>query len=189
MSYQLTAQLQSFVLGSDQYCFVFAKDELGEINQFLVNYAGEVLDAGDLDVIPDGLLKSVQSLAKEAFNHKSEDWAITENMLVWTQHFFHRHWNNRYLGKEPPKWSNPIPFNAIESLQQSDSYSLYACLKDHHVIDLYVGKNKITDENQSPSMGEQLENVGVMRIEFDRDESYMAKALEQFLVDKLALTY
>ena len=64
MPYYLTAQLQSFVLGSDQYCFVFAKNELGEINQFLVNYAGEVLDAGDLDVIPDGLLKLVQSSQK-----------------------------------------------------------------------------------------------------------------------------
>ena len=184
MSYQLHTQLQPFVLGWDQYCFVFAEDEFGETNQFLVNYAGEILDSGDLDVVPDDLLKLIQSAAKEAFDHKSDDWAIIENMLVWTQHFFHRHWNNRYIGKEPPKWSAPIPINAMDSLQDSDNQSLYACLKDHHVVNLYLGRGKSVDQNLTPSMGKHLE---VMRIEFERDEAYLAKALEQFLVVKMLI--
>ena len=182
MAYQINAQLQAFILGWDQDCYVFTKDDAGETNQFIVNYAGEILDSGDLDVIPDDLLKLVQSAAKEAFDHKAQDWAITENMLVWTYHFFNRHWNNRYFGKEPPKWSVPIPVDTIDSLQQTNSQTLFAYVDGHHVIGLSVGRGKYTDENQTPSMG----NLEVMRIEFDKDQAYMAKALEQFLVMKLS---
>ena len=89
MKYEvLSARLEPAVLGWDQNCFVFVKNESGDIDQFVVSRHGEILDAGDIEAISKDLQEAVKASAREAFESEPNQLATIENLLVSTQHFF-----------------------------------------------------------------------------------------------------
>lgn len=89
MKYEvLSARLEPAVLGWDQNCFVFVKNETGDIDQFVVSRYGEILDTGDIEMIPKNLLKAIKASAKKAFESEPNQLATIENLLICTRHFF-----------------------------------------------------------------------------------------------------
>lgn len=85
MKYEvLSARLEPAVLGWDQNCFVFVKNESGDIDQLVVSRHGEILDAGDIEAIPKDLQQAVKASAREAFESEPNQLATIENLLVST---------------------------------------------------------------------------------------------------------
>ena len=127
MKYEvLSARLEPAVLGWDQNCFVFVKNESGNIDQFVVSRHGEILDAGDIATIPKDLQEAVKASAREAFESELNQLATVENLLVSTQHFFNRHWNRQSIGHEPPQWSAPFPIKEDSPIPNHDKQGVYA---------------------------------------------------------------
>lgn len=68
MKYEvLSVRLEPAVLGWDQNCFVFTKNESGDIDQFIVSRHGEILDSGEMEFIPGDLQKTIKTSAIKAF--------------------------------------------------------------------------------------------------------------------------
>ena len=207
MSYHVTAHLEPFILGCDQYCLVFSKDDAGETNQFIVDRFGEILDSGELETVPEDLLQLVKQSAKEQFDKNPNSLATVENLLVWTHHFFERHWNLPLIGIKPPKWSEPTPVKEPFP-PNGNKQGVYAFVKGNIVTYIGVGTSKGSGlyrghgigkrfqsyakyvDGQYQAVDERLKEAGrAMTIGFEIEEAYLANALELFLIAKLNPKY
>lgn len=209
MKYEvLSARLEPAVLGWDQNCFVFVKNESGDIDQFLVSRHGEILDVGDIEAIPKDLQQAVKASAREAFESEPNQLATIENLLVSTQHFFSRHWNRQSIGHEPPQWSSPFPIKEDCPIPNHDKQGVYAFVKGNVVTYIGVGTSKGYGlyrghgigkrfqayakyvDGQYQAVDERLKEAGkAMTIGFDINEAYLANALELYLIAKLNPKY
>lgn len=68
MSYQIfSVGLEAEIIGCEQYCFVFAKNDDGDVAQFMCDSDGKIVDEGYLDPIPEELAYEVRKAAIKAF--------------------------------------------------------------------------------------------------------------------------
>ena len=68
MTYRISSVgLEAEIIGCEQYCFVFAKNEDGEIAQFMCDSEGKIVDEGYLYPIPEELAYEVRKAANKAF--------------------------------------------------------------------------------------------------------------------------
>ena len=209
MKYEvISAQLEPPVLGWNQNCFVFTKNESGDIDQFIVSRHGEILDSGEMEFIPGDLQKTIKTSAIKAFESTPNQLATIENLLICTQHFFNRHWNQQFIGIKPPKWSDPSPIKENCPLPNHDKQGVYAFVKDHDVTYIGVATSKGSGPYRGHGIGNRfqayakyvngqyqaidvhLKEAGkVMTIGFEIEEAYLANALELYLIAKLNPKY
>lgn len=68
MSYHIfSVGLEAEIIGCEQYCFVFAKNDDGDVAQFMCDSDGKIVDDGYLDPIPEELAYEVRKAAIKAY--------------------------------------------------------------------------------------------------------------------------
>lgn len=75
MKYELlSAQLEPFVLGWEQNCWVWVenKEDPEDQVQFLVSKDGEILDSEDMEVIPEYLSELVRKAASTEYQKQEK---------------------------------------------------------------------------------------------------------------------
>ena len=208
MSYQITAQLELALPGSDQYCFVWVKSESGLDEQFIVSRDGEIVDSADMEIIPKDIEKIVKQKAKEEFDKNSDEMATIGNLIIYTQRFFKMHWNYQALCHEPPHWSCPVVVGGNSPLPNHDKRGVYAFVKGNTIT--YIGETTLNASGcyRSQDIGihfqsfaqcvngkyqvidQRLIEAGrVMTLGFEVEEAYLANALKSYLVSKLYPRY
>ena len=73
MSYHIfSVGLEAEIIGCEQYCFVFAKNDDGDVAQFMCDSDGKIVDEGYLDPIPEELAYLL-IMAAEGYTGKIKD--------------------------------------------------------------------------------------------------------------------
>lgn len=157
-------------------------------------------------------IKTVSFLRKtsaiKAFESTPNQLATIENLLICTQHFLNRHWNQQFIGIKPPEWPDPSPIKENCALPNHDKQGVYAYVKDHDVTYIGVATSKGSGLYRGHGIGKRfqayakfidsqyqvvdarLKEAGqVMTIGFEIEEAYLANALELYLIDKLNPKY
>ena len=129
-----------------------------------------------------------------------------------TDEFFSLHWNQGEIGYPPPLWS--LPYLFIGSTPNHDKQGVYAFLRNDEVIYIGVGASRGSGKYVGAGIGARLhgkylrvkeggrsiedlkrpyklidewkEVDQIITIGFKRENSYIAYALESYLITKLS---
>lgn len=124
------------------------------------------------------------------------------DLMEFTRDFFVKHWNAAEL-YDPPNWSEPYEFKG--PLPNHDKQGVYAFIKEDEVIYVGVGTSKGSGRYRGHGLGKRFQAyskaVGddiyevtalqlkdsnyMLTIGFESGQSYIANALELFLISKM----
>ncbi|EJO2021560.1 hypothetical protein RQY88_004323 [Vibrio vulnificus] len=127
-----------------------------------------------------------------------------ENLKVLTQEFFSLHWNAVLLGSDCPEWSDIYEFTG--SMPNHNKQGVYAFVKSGVVTYIGVGASsngtgryaghglgkrfqsysKVVDGRHVPTDPRLVDAGAMITIGFKPEQSYLAYALEMFLIGKMS---
>ena len=129
--------------------------------------------------------------------------ATLENLKSQTKLFFTQHWNEDHIREDHPEWSHLYIFNG--SLPNYDKQGVYAFVKDGEITYIGVGASsngtglyaghglgkrfqsysRVIDGKHTPTDERLIDAGSMMTIGFTPKTSYLAYALEMFLIAKI----
>ncbi len=129
--------------------------------------------------------------------------ATVENLKALTEDFFSKHWNPELINSPRPAWSELYDFHG--SLPNYDKQGVYAFVKNCEVTYIGVGASsngtgryaghglgkrfqsytKVEDGRHVPTDPRLIDAGGMVTIGFEPGQSYLAYALEMYLVGKM----
>jgi len=129
--------------------------------------------------------------------------ASIENLKILTSEFFHKHWNNSVIEKLPPMWSELYTFEG--SLPNFDKQGVYAFVKGRAITYIGVGASsngvgryaghglgkrfqsysKVENDRHVPKDSRLIDAGAMITIGFLPEHSYLAYALEMFLIGRM----
>ena len=130
--------------------------------------------------------------------------ATVDNLKNLTEDFFSKHWGSEIINSSYPVWSDLYQFNG--SLPNYDKQGVYAFVKNGEVTYIGVGASsngtgryaghglgkrfqsysKVEGGRHVPTDSRLIDAGAMMNIGFEPELSYLAYALEMYLVGKIA---
>lgn len=125
-----------------------------------------------------------------------------ENLKTLTAEFFEKHWNINTLNVNPPSWSDEYRFSG--SLPNYDKQGVYAFAKGNIITYIGVATSKgggkyrghglgkrfqaysrVVNDAHTPTDQRLIDAGAMLTIGFEQEHSYLANALELFLIGRL----
>ncbi|HFD32907.1 MAG TPA: hypothetical protein ENJ28_09420 [Gammaproteobacteria bacterium] len=132
---------------------------------------------------------------------------IKEELKKYTNEFFEKHWCIQKIQAPPPQWSQEYYLKGC--MPNHDKQGVYAFLTEKEVIYIGVGASRGSGRYRGHGLGKRIQGYtrcigkdlyeatdqklkdadSIVTLGFEQEYSYLALALESFLISRLSPKY